>query len=432
MGNRATLYLKSKQHKDSQLIFEANNHLPFFWILLLDVTIIKKNKNKFIESHLSNNKIYESTFKINIENLENNTVIALDYLRKNYPLITGKFESFSNYLKEIILDNDIVLDFLEIANFSTATDLINNIENIIKDVEKSVLLTNSDFSEYLYKETYVYLTGDDNLERNASFSDFNLEYYEEKRTLKIEEQKRKNKKMNYIFFIGSFIFLLLFIYVYMNYEFKVFIWWGIPFLWWSFSKDIITGKGWLPKKKVSKSIRVFNNENQKKLEEIIEELPDLNTTEKKGYTELTKLCCSIETQKILLPFLENLKDFSNEEEYLSTLNYVIDYLNENDLFFIMSLDWKQDIETLEFEIKNALKNNFGLETNLPNIDDYEKKSVSFDNVFEDFDKPLREIKFQMGFIDTQSDEYVIVIHKIEDKEKVIKAIHQIGYEYLEK
>lgn len=428
MGNRATLYLKSKQHKDSQLIFEANNHLPFFWILLLDLNIIKNNKNDFIKSFSSNNKTYESTFKINIENLEKNTVIALDYLKKNYPLITEKFKSFSNYLKETISDNDIVLDFLEIANFSTATDLINNIENIIKNVEKSIRLTNNDFSEYLYKETYVYLTGDDNLKRNASFSDFNLEYYEEKKALKIEEQKRKNKKMNYIFFIVSFIFLLLFFYVYINFEFKVFIWWGIPFLWWSSSKDIITGKGWFPKRKESKLVKVFNNGNQKTLEE----LPELNITKKKGYIELTKLCCSIETQKILLPFLENLKDFSNEEEYLSTLNYVIDYLDENDLFFIISLDWKQDIETLEWEIKKALKNNFGLETNLPNINDYEKKSVSFHNVFEDFDKPLREIKFQMGFIDTQSDEYVIVIHKIEDKEKVIKAIHQIGYEYLER
>jgi len=98
----------------------------------------------------------------------------------------------------------------------------------------------------------------------------------------------------------------------------------------------------------------------------------------------------------------------------------------------MSLDWKQDLETLEWYIESALKNNFGLEANLPSEDQFEDNiSVSHDNVFEEYDKPLRDINFQMGFIDTNSDEYVILIHKTEDKEKVEKAVNKIEYPYFE-
>lgn len=38
----------------------------------------------------------------------------------------------------------------------------------------------------------------------------------------------------------------------------------------------------------------------------------------------------------------------------------------------------------------------------------------------------------MGFIDTQSDECVIVVHQIDAKEKVKSAVNKIGYKYFEK
>ena len=47
-------------------------------------------------------------------------------------------------------------------------------------------------------------------------------------------------------------------------------------------------------------------------------------------------------------------------------------------------------------------------------------------------KPLREKGLQMGFIDTESDEYIAVLHKVDDKEKVIKVVNNIGYAYFDK
>ena len=70
---------------------------------------------------------------------------------------------------------------------------------------------------------------------------------------------------------------------------------------------------------------------------------------------------------------------------------------------------------------------------MPNSENYdEDATVSENNVFEEFDQPLRENGLQLGFINTQSDEYIAVLHKIQDKEKVEKAVMKMGYEYYEK
>ena len=87
----------------------------------------------------------------------------------------------------------------------------------------------------------------------------------------------------------------------------------------------------------------------------------------------------------------------------------------------------------EFSLVIIQWENYNLSIDLPNESDYEENaSVSFDNVFEDFDKLLRQKGLQMGFIDTQSDEYVIVLHKTTDKDKVENTIKEIGYDYYEK
>ena len=237
---------------------------------------------------------------------------------------------------------------------------------------------------------------------------------------------------NKIFYIVIFILLTSFIYLFINFELKIWIFWGIvPLVIWIINKDVITGNKWFPKKESMKSSNSLKT--QKTLEQIITELPKLKQIEKEGYIELSELCCSKEVQKKVIPFLEDLKDFSNEEEYLTTLNFVMEYLDNNNIFFIMSLDWKQDVETLKWRIENSLQNNFNLFVELPDLNNYsDRTSVSFDNVFEDFDKPLRKKGKQIGFIDTKSDEYVIIIHEIIDREKIIETVSKIGYNYFDK
>ena len=175
-------------------------------------------------------------------------------------------------------------------------------------------------------------------------------------------------------------------------------------------------------------------EKEEELRKIEENRPLLNDVQKNSYKELAELCINLNPKKNdVLAFIEELKNYDKDSEYYTTLNNTMDFLDSNNIAFILRLDWKAGIEDLEWVLKSSLKENYNLSIELPNESNYEKNaSVSFDNVFEDFDKPIRQKGLQMGFIDTQSDEYIIVLHKITDKEKVEKAINEIGYDYYEK
>ncbi len=82
-------------------------------------------------------------------------------------------------------------------------------------------------------------------------------------------------------------------------------------------------------------------------------------------------------------------------------------------------------------IEYTLKENFNQQIELPKQEDYgERASVSYTNVFKDFDKALNQIGFQLSFIDTNGDEYIVVVHKAEDMEKAKSAILKIGYDCL--
>lgn len=205
----------------------------------------------------------------------------------------------------------------------------------------------------------------------------------------------------------------------------------VLFIW---CKDVFTGSSWFGKPKPilqihnSQSVTMNDEEHGK---HVTENYPPISEQVKSGYITLTKLCLAPEKQTELIAFFEHLKDFSEDEYYITTLNYVMEYADKQNLFFIMSLDWKQDIETLVWRLENALYKNFNLAADfLPSAKDYDKRtSVSSDNVFEDFDNSLKKKGLQIGFIDTQSDEYVIFVHKTADKQAVEIAVNEIGYKY---
>lgn len=173
---------------------------------------------------------------------------------------------------------------------------------------------------------------------------------------------------------------------------------------------------------------------EEEIRKIEENRPFLNETQKNAYKKLAEMCISLNSKKKnVIDFVEKLKNYDKDSEHFTTLNYVMDFLDQNKVSFILRLDWKADIEDLEWVLKSALKDNFNLSIDLPSPANYDKKaSVSTDNVFEDFDKPLRQNGLQMGFVDTKSDEYIIVLHRISDKEKVENAVIEIGYDYFDK
>ncbi|MDA8693179.1 hypothetical protein N9L92_03885, partial [Saprospiraceae bacterium] len=94
-------------------------------------------------------------------------------------------------------------------------------------------------------------------------------------------------------------------------------------------------------------------------------------------------------------------------------------------------DWKEEISNFSHCLNYSLEENFGREIEFPNQADYgQRASVSYDNVFKDFDSVLKKEGFQLSFIDTNSDQYAFVVHRIEDKEDTKEAINKIGYHCL--
>ncbi len=173
-----------------------------------------------------------------------------------------------------------------------------------------------------------------------------------------------------------------------------------------------------------------NKQNQKDQAESKDSKIDIET-QKKGYLELGKICLNESNRVQFYNFIDNLKDYTDDEEYMTTLNYVIDSLYQKGNYFIISLDWKQEITSLTHGVNYTLKENFNTQMELPKQEDYgERASVSSDNVFKDFDDAIKKKGFQLSFVDTNSDEYIIVVHKVEDLEKAISAIRKIGYDCL--
>lgn len=219
----------------------------------------------------------------------------------------------------------------------------------------------------------------------------------------------------------AILVVIIFITIYQIafFSFEIFLW-GIGALvfWIWVKKDLIAIIGWFTDKKTPQDvIKIF-------------ELPDFET-QRKSYIELTALCCSTETQKELMPFFQTLNDHQDDNHFGTTLEFVIDFLTENNYCFIEKLDWKQEIEDLEIYLENILRKNYnGLKIDFPKHD--ETTTLFLEDVFGSYNICLQKHALQLGFIETQSDEYVFFVHKISDKEKIINLINTIGYEYFEK
>lgn len=212
---------------------------------------------------------------------------------------------------------------------------------------------------------------------------------------------------------------------------KYWIWAGAVVLLYILCKKEFAGTAWFEKPGQDRSPASAAIPARQRMPIHVQTLPSL-TAEKKGYKELIRLCLAQPHQEQLNQLVDAFTSFEDEEDDLTRLNYVMRYLDEHNIHFIMALDWKAAVEDLEWRLSASLKGNFNVTVELPRPDTYgPRASVSYDNVFADYDKPLRGKGYQIGLIDTASDEYVVVVHRVADKAEVVEAVRNIGYPYLE-
>lgn len=186
-------------------------------------------------------------------------------------------------------------------------------------------------------------------------------------------------------------------------------------------------KKWITKESIGKA------ETQHTEDKPIRDRLPLSDSQKQAYQRLTECCVHNESDlRKISTFIETLGNYEGDADYLTTLNYFMEFLEKEQLNFMMSMDWKAGVEDLEWLLSTQLQRQYKLHLELPTPDQYdEMATVSVNDVFEDFDRVLRQNGLQLGFIDTQSDEYVAVLHRINDKEEVKEAVAGIGYGYEE-
>lgn len=149
---------------------------------------------------------------------------------------------------------------------------------------------------------------------------------------------------------------------------------------------------------------------------------------KESYLELAQACLNEEQLSEFQSFVKTLKDYNGHWKYGTTLNFVNEFLNQKKIFLFLVLDWKAGIADLNWILNLTLENNFNQKVELPSTDNYpERASVSFDNVFCDYKNALNKSDFDISFINTDSDQYVLLLHKLSEKDTVSESITGIEF-----
>ncbi len=165
-------------------------------------------------------------------------------------------------------------------------------------------------------------------------------------------------------------------------------------------------------------------EEEAEKEAIITNRKSLSEKKMLAYNDLTKLCMPDSPKKEeVLSFITGLKEYDDNEEYGTTYDEFRMYLNHNSIPFIITLDWKEAVKEFEAWVKAAVEENFRKTFKFDHGDKYDEDStVSDDGVFAAFDQQLHTIGLQITMIETDGDEYQLIIHPTNSIDKVSKIM----------
>jgi len=129
------------------------------------------------------------------------------------------------------------------------------------------------------------------------------------------------------------------------------------------------------------------------------------------------------------------KEEEGEDFYynLHTIHILIEQTSNTKNEVIIALDWKHPLDEFKTVIEHLVKNNYSLNSlNLNSKYDNESKyAITGTEVFRDFDEDLKKYGLCIGFIETGGDEYMLFVHKIENKLKIYKLLKENGLNYFD-
>ncbi|MBJ2174827.1 hypothetical protein JBL43_11305 [Aureibaculum sp. A20] len=217
MGHRTYLSIHTKS-EDGEMLFEANNSLPFFWIGLMDnkqLDAIKPIWKKIEElSMLEDESLLDNYYKnepegacIKIDKASfiknaNRTLLFLEkYASESVPL----FKDFVKYIRSKFAEPNqyLLLDIFEIANFSTLEEFTITIQTDINTIETQNLQAET------YLMRYDLIAGGTGFSYSKEFEDIFPNYSKAKKDRRIPNFPSKKVVPTKKSLINNIIILLL-------------------------------------------------------------------------------------------------------------------------------------------------------------------------------------------------------------------------------
>lgn len=201
---------------------------------------------------------------------------------------------------------------------------------------------------------------------------------------------------------------------------KFIIWCAVPVVIFIICKDAFTGIKWFQGQPTVKHTPV-----------VAPVAVPVSDDVKQGYRELLHLLVAPAYHAVLESAIQNLKTIDDTNDENTPLYSLAQLADENNIAFIMGLDWKAAIEDIEWRISSALKQNFDTVITLPDPGQWPPRtSISADGVIATYNNTLKANGFELGLIDTQSDEYILLVLKNGQQEQVRAAVKLTGYNYI--
>ncbi|MDF2478928.1 MAG: hypothetical protein K0S24_4411 [Sphingobacterium sp.] len=203
MGYRSYLYLRKTGR--NLYLFEANNSLPFFWIALIDKTILKKYfqdwQKSLADQEAGNQQKFEQFSELNPNSitiseqaLDMNSSKSRIFLQKHFPEAIPLFDDFIMYIKaQFETDDKLEIDITQLSAFYNS---LNNFYNIIENELNAIEADNPADIKFLVIDDLIGQGTGFVMNENKEFSSL-LSYQKElknRKTVVIVEKQKFNKK----------------------------------------------------------------------------------------------------------------------------------------------------------------------------------------------------------------------------------------------
>lgn len=100
---------------------------------------------------------------------------------------------------------------------------------------------------------------------------------------------------------------------------------------------------------------------------------------------------------------------------------------------IVQLDSKFPLDEFKEVIIGLLKNNYSIEFDFLNnkYDTESELAITGTEIFRDFDNDLKKYNLKIGFIESDGDEYIMFLHKIDYTDRITSVLEKVNFKYFD-